>query len=146
MKIPCGFYAWLEGQSHRRVFGRLASVVSDRHTISCSDCSSDREELSLALDMLRGSSMDFEPSPQFDERLLRRVQVDRVRHSLNYWSPAFVGAAVAALVILTAIQIVSGPAEMPSIKFGNGRAPEARNTLSSEASYLPTLAPRMLDQ
>lgn len=146
MKVHCQFYSWLEGQSHRPVLGRIASLASDRHTSRCTLCSQSRVELSLALDMLRGSALEVEPSPQFDERLIRRLKVDKVRHSLTYWSPAFVGAAVAALVILTAIQIVSGPAEMPSIKFGDGRAPEARNSQTAGPTYLPTLSPRMLDQ
>ncbi|MCC7230008.1 MAG: hypothetical protein IT203_06410 [Fimbriimonadaceae bacterium] len=61
--------------------------------------------------MLRLASFGDEPFDglagiQFEERVLRRYRVTSARESVRYWSPAFVGAAIAGLSVLAALQLV----------------------------------------
>ncbi len=83
-----------------------------------------------ALNMLRMAAIDedepiFESGlveSHFDERVMRRLQIQNARESVRYWSPAFVGAAIAGLIILTALQLVSVHPTMPSSTRPDGSA------------------------
>ena len=77
--------------------------------------------------MLRGMAMEHEVSRAFDERVIRRLRVQTVKESLNYWSPAVLGAAIACLAVLAAMQMMSKPSSLPPLHMG---ATEARHMTS----------------
>lgn len=109
----------------------------DSHRSACARCAKEEYQFSLALDLLRDSSLETDPSPGFDERLMRRMQVQHIKGSVRYWTPVFLGAAVASLVVLAAVQVVSASSSLPTIHFGGNRAPEARRIETS--SNLPNI-------
>lgn len=90
----------------------------DRHRAECSDCRRHEEQFSLALNMLREASFDGQSESNFDSRVLRRFHVDRVRSSVGYWSPAILGAGIAMIVMLAAIQLVSRSSDLPVFNVG----------------------------
>lgn len=104
-------------------YGRLVSEKEDRelslrerefmakHRSVCADCRRQESLSANALNMLRLASFGDEPFDglagiQFEERVLRRWRVNSARESVRYWSPAFVGAAIAGLSVLAALQLV----------------------------------------
>lgn len=98
---------------------RLADqAFMHRHRAECSDCRMREEQYSLALNMLREASFDGQSESNFDSRVLRRFHVDRVRSSVGYWSPAILGAGIAMVVMLAAIQLVSRSSELPVFNVG----------------------------
>lgn len=146
MSLWCRLITWLERHAETRWVGGAVRGWVESHQTACRTCGDRMNSMNLALDMLRSQTLEPTASPSFDQRVARMVKLDRVRHSLAYWSPALVGAAVAALVLLTAIQIVSGPSTVPIIEFGKERAPEAKNSRPYDDRMLPVLAPKMRDQ
>ncbi len=57
--------------------------------------------------------MAGEPDESFDRRLLRRARVQTAREQVSYWSPAAIGATIALVLVLAAVQIVSKPRGLP---------------------------------
>jgi predicted anti-sigma-YlaC factor YlaD len=94
----------------------------EAHRRSCASCRLAATQGALALSMLRMAAMDPEPAPQFEERVLRRYKVEAVRASLQFWSPALVGALVAGVAVLAALQIVSNSARLPALPTPGGQA------------------------
>jgi hypothetical protein len=66
--------------------------------------------------MLRMSAIEADAAPQFEERVLRRYRVQKVHQSLSFWSPALIGACVAAVLVLAALQIVSNSSRLPALR------------------------------
>ncbi len=90
------------------------------------------QEAADALDILRMEALEAETKENFDERLLRRHKVASVRSSIRYWKPALMGAAVAGLVVLAAMQMIAQSSHLPSFK-----VPASEARLSSPA--IPSL-------
>jgi hypothetical protein len=72
--------------------------------------------------MLRDSALEHVPDANFDERVLRKLKVAQVRSGFQYWSPAMIGAAVASVVLLAALQMIAQPSNLPTIKMPGGSA------------------------
>jgi len=86
------------------------------HRELCSDCRREEMHGACALNMLRMTAVEEEevyPSLVFEERVIRRLKVQTARDSVRYWSPAFMGAAIAGLTVLAALQLVSNRQFMP---------------------------------
>jgi hypothetical protein len=66
----------------------------------------ERDE-SLSLNLLRDASPEPVVSARFTETAVRKIRLDARRNSLSYWSPALVGAGIAALACLTIFQLLS---------------------------------------
>jgi len=77
-------------------------------------------------------AMEPMAAENFDERILRRHKVETVRAGVRYWSPAMMGAAVAGLVVLAAMQMIAQSSKLPSFK-----VPGSEARLSSPA--IPSL-------
>jgi len=117
-----------------RKFGRLLSEREDRdlsvdersfmarHGQSCPSCGREEEAGSVSLNLLRSIALDAAPAEHFDERLLRRAKIVRVRESLSYWSPAFAGGAVAVIALFATLHILTlQPAHsQPTLQNGQG--------------------------
>ena len=117
-----------------RKYRRLSYIQRDRdlnvsevrfmgeHETVCDICAPQMQLGFSALNMLRDSAMEPEYKPTFDERVIRRVKVETVRASMRYWSPAMIGAAVAGLVVLAAMQMIAQSSQLPSFHVPNGEA------------------------
>lgn len=117
-----------------RRFRRLAHETQDRalthreqgflesHRRRCAACRLAETQGALALSMLRMAAIDAQPAPQFEERVLRRYKVQRVQASLQFWSPALIGAFVAGITVLAALQIVSNSSSLPALQTPGGQA------------------------
>lgn len=70
------------------------------------------EEEGFAL--LRNLAMDseIEAPQQFERRVIRKFQVQSVRATATYWTPAICGAVVAAVTLLAMIQLLGRSATM----------------------------------
>ena len=71
------------------------------------------------LDPEAGGEVDVE---RFNVRLLRNWKVANGRSSIRYWMPAFIGASIASLSLLAALQMLSQPASMQPIRQLKGDA------------------------
>lgn len=81
-----------------------------------------------AFNMLRSEAFEAMPLANYDDRLLRKHKLQTVRASVSYWSPAMLGAAVAGLVVLAAMQMIAQSSHLPSFK-----VPASEARLSSPA-------------
>jgi len=134
-----------------RKFGRLLNEREDRqlsevelqflgrHRSVCSSCRREEAASQLSLNMLRAAALDIAPGNGFDERLMRRLRITRVRESLSYWSPALVGSAIACLTLLVTLQLLSGSRTSNSASMPNGEA--RRDTTSFPQLELKQLPP-----
>jgi len=80
--------------------------------------------------MLRDAVMEPEVSPNFDDRLLRKLRVVTTKESMTYWSPALFGAGIAFVAIFAALQIAATPAQLSKAKLPGGEARLERNVNS----------------
>jgi len=132
-----------------RIFGcskfkRLASEQLDRnlspreeaflhkHRLACPDCHAAQSQSSVALNFLRAATIEVDVHPQFEERVIRKLRVQKTRESLRYWSPAVLGAFIAGLAVVAALQMITRSAEMPHVRFPGGESHliRAKSTLS----------------
>ena len=74
--------------------------------------------------LLRNLAMDTEAEApvQFERRVIRRFQVQSVRATASYWSPAICGAVVAAVALLAMIQLLGRSATMKPISVTGSEA------------------------
>jgi hypothetical protein len=73
--------------------------------------------------MLRESRLEpTTPQLGFDIRVIRRVRLQAVRLSMQYWSPAIFGAAIAAVALVSALQMLARTNEMPIFRAGVSEA------------------------
>ena len=142
LRLGCHNFRCLSEVKDCRILTEAEERCLSEHRAQCKTCAAEEKQFSAALNMLRNSAFDAEPSAGFDDRLIRRVKVQQARGNVRYWSPMFMGATVAGLLVLAALQVVSTSSELPTFRFG-GRNPEVRNT--NGASSLPNFefAPRM---
>lgn len=94
-------------------------LFMDGHSLLCAECSELQRTSGLAMNMLRMSAMEPEISSGFDERVLRKVRLQTVRSGFNYWSPAVIGAAIAGIAVLAAMQAVTLSSEGPMQRKAN---------------------------
>ena len=112
------------------------AVFLERHRSVCAHCLEEEEAANMSLDLLRGAFMDADVAPSFDHRVVRRAKIAIVRDGFRYWSPAVVGGAVAACLILAAVQAFTKP-------IAPGATPGMANRSNAEPSLaLGTRAPR----
>ncbi len=118
----CGRYRWLAYEALDRDLSEHEQEFFAQHEASCRRCEQHMAKGFAALNMLRGQALEASPKASFDERVLRRYRVISVRSSLRYWSPAMIGAAVAGLVILAALQMISTTSQLPAFSAPRGEA------------------------
>lgn len=96
-----------------------------RHKSVCTECHREEAQGACALNMLRMAAIGDEEvdySPVFEDRVLRKWRVQSTRESVRYWSPAFVGAVLAGLTVLAALQVVSSKNVVPGTTNPAGEA------------------------
>lgn len=76
----------------------------------------------MALNMLRAAAIPAEPDEAFDRRLIRKVKLQGAREHVSYWSPVAIGATIALVLVLAAVQLVSRPQGLPENKSPAGEA------------------------
>lgn len=137
MMFGCRRYRRLYSESTDRILTTREKTFLDSHVARCSKCADSSEEVSLALNMLRGAAMEPQCCQQFDERVARLVRLQKARSEFRYWSPMFLSAAVTAVVVLAAVQMLTQSASLPVFKSNPRFAPEVKRTVSPEV--LPEL-------
>lgn len=133
-----------------RKFGRLLNEREDRaltafelhflarHRTVCDRCKKEESASQLSLNMLRAATMDVAPGRGFDERLIRRVRIHRVRESLGYWSPAILGSAIACMALLVTLHLLATPATARGTGLPTGQARRTADPFPSlELGHLP---------
>ncbi len=132
-------------------FGRLSSEQADRnltddeprflekHRAVCAQCMEIEETSSSAMSMLRMATLEPEIAPMFEDRVIRRLKVQQVKESLNYWSPALVGAGIACIVIFVTLHLASVPAQMKHANLPGGEARRVVKSPSLELDHIPVI-------
>jgi hypothetical protein len=119
----CGKFGWLASEAEDRVLTSKEELFMSRHRTVCRECAASEEDSSLALNMLREAKLEVEPAERsFDTRLIRRLRVQSVRMGMQYWSPAVFGAAIAAVALISALQMLARTHELPVFKTGQSEA------------------------
>lgn len=133
-----------------RKFSRLCSEQADRqlspaevrfltrHRAVCSDCSSLEQTTACALNMLRLAALEPEIQPMFEDRVIRRLKVRQVKESLNYWSPALVGAGIACIVLFVTLHLAASTSQVNQANLPNGHA-DLNFTPKLELNRIPEL-------
>ncbi len=135
-------------------FGRLSSEQADRtlsdsedrflskHRAVCPSCRKAEVTTTCALNMLRMATLEPEVEPMFEDRVLRRLKVQQVRESLNYWSPALIGASIACAVVFVTLRIASAPVQTQRANLPSGEARRenySRTAPKLELDHAPVL-------
>lgn len=68
-----------------------------------------------AMAYLRAGALEPAIDDAFNTRVLRRWRVHRTKSSVWYWSPALVGASVAAVALLAVLQLIANSREIRPI-------------------------------
>lgn len=132
----CGKFRILSSDSLDRTLRPSEEAFLIRHRERCESCRTIEANQHLALNMLRSSALLEEPTDGFDRRVLRRARIQAVREGFGYWSPAAVGATIAAVLVLALLQIVGRPGNLRENMSPVG---EARRTTTAPA--IPDFAP-----
>lgn len=131
----CGKYGWLWSEMQDRNLSSREEAFMQRHKAVCRECARREDQSSMALNMLRLSTLDVEVGPAFDQRILRRHRIQSVKAGLGYWSPALVGGAIAFLAMMAGLQMISESNQLPTF---NGVGIESYR-LRTEGPLIPTL-------
>jgi hypothetical protein len=123
----CGKFEWLALEAEDRPLSPAERRFVERHRGVCASCELTARQTSMALNMLREAALEPEVTPSFEDRVLRRHKLGQARASIRYWSPAVLGAAVAMVAVLAALQLVAQTAQLPDF-----RAPGADARRSDE--------------
>lgn len=119
----CGKFDWLASEAEDRPLSEREAKFMDLHRSVCEPCARREEATSMALNMLREARFEAtDPSAAFDLRLMRRVRVQTVKISMQYWSPAVYGAAIAALALVAGLQLLGRTNELPVFQTGGADA------------------------
>ena len=140
----CGRYRRLTNEKNDRVLELKEREFMARHRAVCDECRVYESQSSSALNMLRLAAVqedEIETGLVFEERILRRWRVQSTRESVRYWSPAFLGAAIAGLTVLAALQLVTN---RPQVPFSTHPGGEAR--LERMGEQLPLIEPGRIDR
>lgn len=116
----CRKYRKLAYEARDRVLTDAEILFMQKHEAVCLACEHEMQQSAVALNLLSEAQLEPEISPNFDTRIIRRLKTEFIRSSFKYWSPAMVGAAVGALVILAAIQMIAQSSRLPSLSVPGG--------------------------
>jgi hypothetical protein len=122
LPLACRKYRRLSYEVLDRALNPREEAYLERHEARCYECQMQVEEGLGALAALRMETLEPEPRPYFDERVLRRLKVQTGRTGIAYWSPAVIGGAVASLVVLAALQMIAQSSRLPSFHVPGGEA------------------------
>lgn len=106
----CGKFSRLLSDREDRALTDRELRFLGRHKAVCDACARQETSFHQSLNMLRGATLNPVVTKGFDERVLRRLRVNRVKQSIEYWSPALMGSAVACIALLVTLNLLAGPA------------------------------------
>lgn len=134
----CQKFSRLSNEQADRELTPAEQKFLERHRGVCDDCAQLEQTTACALNMLRMAALEPEVAPMFEDRVIRRLRVQQVKESLNYWSPALVGAGIACIVIFVTLQLASS-----SVQTGRANIPAARANLTRtprlELDHIPVI-------
>ena len=73
---------------------------------------------------------------KFEDRILRKVNVQMVREGVQYWTPGFIGAGLACLILIAAFQVFQ-TSLAPGQSKSSGDASIVRGSEKEPALVLP---------
>lgn len=127
--MGCSKFRRLAHESLDRVLAPREDAFMAKHRGNCKECRASEAMLSASINLLRQDIFEVEPSEHFNDRLVRRIQLSRVRSSSTYWLPALVGALIGAIGCFGLLQLVEGSsASQPIYK----KAGEARRVVNPD--------------
>jgi len=118
----CSRFKALLNESEDRTLNRREESFMAQHRSACEECRREETSQYLSLNMLRAATIEATPPAQFDDRVIRLVHVQSVKDSLSYWSPAFVGCALACVALFAALHVLTLEPPTSSVKISNGTA------------------------
>ena len=118
----CKKFRQLSSEQDDRTLSIREDRFLNRHREVCDECRRAELTTSCALNMLRMATLEPEVAPMFEDRVLRKLKVQQVRESLNYWSPALVGAGIACGVIFVTLHLASFPSQTKRANLHAGQA------------------------
>jgi anti-sigma factor RsiW len=140
--IACRRFRRLSSEELDRTLSPRESRFLSAHRQRCQECHRAQTALSCSMNLLREAMPEFEPSPSFDDRLMRRLRLVKVRTAAPYWLPALVGAGIGALGLFGLLQILSGGPAMRPLTRPVGEARRVANPNFIEPQLvLPTQPP-----
>jgi len=99
-----------------RVLSMREEEFLEKHRSVCPGCARIEMESVTALNSLRAVTLEAFPDPMFEERVLRRLRVSNSRSAFRSWSPAVVGASIACITIIAALQMVTLNSSIPGYR------------------------------
>jgi hypothetical protein len=133
----CGKFRWLAIEKYDRDLSPREGAFYRKHREVCFTCMRFEQQGVNSMNLLRGAGIDPEISEGFDERVLSELSKSRIRKPVfGYWSPAYAGAALAALALFATLQLATKSAE-PWTPNPNRQSPAYR--FSSPQDTLPNL-------
>lgn len=130
----CKRFRRLCDESLDRELASTEESFLSEHAVQCAPCL-DYQNSNQLIFALRGLDLGATVSDSFDRRVMRRLALQNIQESLRFWSPALLGAAIAGIAFLAAIQSVVQPRQMPAF------APGASEARKSPAGSLPDFPP-----
>ncbi|MCW5937923.1 MAG: hypothetical protein KIT11_11530 [Fimbriimonadaceae bacterium] len=91
------------------------------------------EKLEGLFEVLRENALDPDVGEQFDRRVLREWRLRSATKTIRFWTPALMGAAVAAMAVLAVLQLLLASPDVPRAEL---HGQEARR---SEPVAIPTM-------
>ncbi len=134
-KFGCAKFRHLSNERLDRDLCESERRFISMHRGQCAGCAATERNSTFALNMLRGASIEVEVQPNFDERVIRRVKVQRVKEGFRYWSPAIAAACITCLTLFAGLSLVTKPVNIQSAHLPGS---EARR-IQSPRLTLPTL-------
>lgn len=132
----CAKFRRLSSEEVDRTLTESEFAFMAKHRTVCACCASYESLSASALSVLRLATIEAEPTPQFDERVVRKLRVQVSRESIRYWSPAVAGAFIAGLAVIAALQMITRSADLPHVRLPGSEA--KRIQLSRPAPFLPS--------
>ena len=145
MSRLCRRFSRLVGESRDRALAPAERAFIETHRHKCARCQQTERIGCNALDHLAQMGLDGHPSAGFDVRTLRRWFIARQRARLAYWSPAIVGALVAAICLMAALQTITRSRELPGLSIPDveaKRTTPSRLALPFSTPNAPTIGAR----
>lgn len=134
----CGKYRWLALERYDRELTSREQEFMHKHSAVCPPCRQEELQSDMALNLLRHGVLEPAISPNFDQRVISMWRYQRQRGGLAYWTPAFAGAALAGLALISALQLISrSAAGLPEA--GNVSYPATNLSNPVESEPLPDL-------
>lgn len=119
----CGKFGWLSSEAEDRPLTAAELRFIERHKEVCPQCVAKEAASACALNMLREAKIEADvPEQSFETRLIRRLRVQSVRLGFHYWTPALFGAAIAAVALASALQLLARTHELPVFRAGHFEA------------------------